>query len=241
MFKYKGIDINYKDYGEGSVLVFLHGWGQNIEMMEMLALPLSKNYRVILIDLPGFGKSTEPLEVFSLSDYALMINELLLSLNVSNPTLIGHSFGGKISLVYASLFETSKLILFAPPFRVKKRKLTFKEKLFRLLVKIPNFKFIKNFIKRHVGSIDYRNASFMMRKILVKHVNTDITDIVSSISIPTLIVWGSMDKAVSYMDALLLNKLIKNSRLVTFFNSTHYAYLENLDRTILLMQKFLVS
>ena len=56
----------------------------------------------IIVDLPGFGESNEPDIIWTMYDYAECIHELLKSLKVKNPILVGHSFGGKISLIYAS-------------------------------------------------------------------------------------------------------------------------------------------
>lgn len=237
---YKG--INYLDYGskDKKAIVFLHGWGQNIEMMKFLS-DYFLDYRLILIDLPGFGKSMEPDYVYSVYDYAFVVNDLLEFLNVINPIMVGHSFGGKVALVYAYKYNLSKLILFAPPFICHKRKLIFKEKIIKWFIKLPHFSFVKNFLRRHTGSSDYRNASVMMRKVLVKHVNTDITLEVSKINVPTLIIWGYNDKAVSYFDGLKLNSLIKDSKLITYFNCGHYAYLESLNRTANIVRKFIDS
>ena len=62
MFEYQNLKINYKDYGnkEGKAIVYLHGWGQNIEMMEPIANPFAESHHLIIVDLPGFGKSEEP-------------------------------------------------------------------------------------------------------------------------------------------------------------------------------------
>ena len=58
------MEINYTNYGneKGKDVVLLHGWGQNIQMMEPIATPLEKTNRLIILDLPGFGKSEEPKE-----------------------------------------------------------------------------------------------------------------------------------------------------------------------------------
>ena len=59
----KNVDINYIDYGKGdNTLVFLHGWGQNIEMMNPIGTKLEKDATITVIDLPGHGKSEEPKE-----------------------------------------------------------------------------------------------------------------------------------------------------------------------------------
>ena len=72
-------DINYLDYGknEKGTIVLLHGWGQNIEMMDMLGRPFSDNYRIIVLDLPGFGQTPEPNEPWSIEDYTKMLSDFL--------------------------------------------------------------------------------------------------------------------------------------------------------------------
>ena len=79
----------------------------------------------------------------------------------------------------------------------------------------------------------------MMRKILVKHVNTDLTEYVKNIKCPTVLIWGTNDEAVSYEDALELEKLIPNAGLVTYEGCTHYAYLERLNQTINVINSFI--
>ena len=73
----KNIDVNYIQYGKGKDLVLLHGWGQNIEMMKPLGDKLEDKCKITIIDLPGFGESDEPKEVFSVEDYCLVVEEIL--------------------------------------------------------------------------------------------------------------------------------------------------------------------
>ena len=82
--KIRNVKINYKQYGKGEEVVLLHGWGQNIEMMMSLAKPFSKKYNVLIIDLPGFGNSDEPKEVWDIYDYADMVYELSKELKIDN-------------------------------------------------------------------------------------------------------------------------------------------------------------
>ena len=242
-FIYKDVSINYVFYDNKSKinLVYLHGWGQNIEMMLPIAKPFIKKYNVIIVDLPGFGLSEEPKEVWDIYEYATMINKLLKSHKLDNPILIGHSFGGKISLAYALKYKTNKLVLLASPYKKNMQKETFKMKVFKKIKKIPVLSIFANYAKKHMGSTDYRNASDMMRKILVKHVNLDLTNEVNKIKCPTLLIWGTHDTAVSYDDALKLEKLISNCGLVTYEGCSHYAYLERLNQTINVLNSFIGS
>ena len=235
----KDVDINYTDSGSNEkAVVLLHGWGQNIAMMKPIGDRL-KNNRVIIIDLPGFGESEEPKDIWSIYDYADCVHELLKSLKVENPILIGHSFGGKISLVYASKYKVDKLILFGSPFKKVIKKLSVKTRILKSLKKIPVLNKLEGFAKKHIGSRDYKSASETLRKILVEHVNLDITEEVKKITCPTLIVWGTNDSEVPISDAYELEKLISDAGVVEYEGCTHYAYLERLEQTIKVIKSFI--
>ena len=80
--------------------------------------------------------------------------------------------------------------------------------------KIPGLNKLENFAKKRIGSTDYKNASDIMRKILVEHVNTDIEEDIKKIKASTLIVWGTLDEAVDVERAYELEKLIKDAGVV---------------------------
>ena len=236
----KGVYVNYIDYGSGTdVIVLLHGWGQNISMMKGVGDQFINTHRVIIVDLPGYGQSTEPTSVWDVYDYVECIHELLNSLKVEKPILIGHSFGGKISLLYASMYDTKKLVCLASPYKKAVENISLKTKMLKFAKKVPVLNKLEGFAKKHIGSTDYKNASVMMRKILVNTVNLDITNEVKKITCPTLLIWGTLDAAVPYSDALELESLISGSGLVTYENCTHYAYLENFNQTIKVLYSFL--
>lgn len=231
-------DINYIRYGNNKnrTIVMLHGWGQNIEMMKFIGDKLDED--VLIVDLPGFGKSKEPDTVLSIYDYANLVHDLISNLEIKNIILIGHSFGGKIALAYASKYKVEKLVLLASPFKSKENKINIRTKVLKKLKKVPGLNKLEEFAKKHIGSTDYKNASGIMREILVKHVNLDITEDVKKITCPTLIIWGNNDECVPVSDGKLLEKLIKDSGLIVFEGCTHYAYLERLDQLIRILNEF---
>lgn len=240
MFNYQDIKINYIRYGKGKdTIVLLHGWGQNIEMMKMVSDPFVDDYDIVIIDLPGHGNSEEPKTVYSLYDFVDCVKSLLDSLKIKNPILIGHSFGGKISLLYASMYDVKKLVLFGSPFKKEIEKLSLKTKMLKTAKKIPGLNKLEGFAKKHMGSTDYKNASPLMREILVGHVNLDITEEVKKIKCPTLILWGTLDDAVPLERAYELENLISDAGVVVYEGCTHYAYLERLGQTINVLKSFL--
>ena len=238
MFKrIRNIKINYKQYGDGKDLVFLHGWGQNIKMMEPLGINFKDKYRVTIIDLPGFGLSEEPDSVYTIFDYVNIVHDLLDELEVTKPILIGHSFGGRVSIVYASKYEVEKIILFGSPcvrHEVKSKKQSF----YQFMKKLKIFNPFLNLLKKHIGSIDYRNATPRMRDILVKVVNQDLSENAKKIKCQALLIWGDHDEAVPVNEAEELRDLIKDSKLI-ILKGTHYCYLENKEKVINLMNEFI--
>lgn len=241
MFEYDGIRINYKDYGNmnGDAIVFLHGWGQNIQMMEPIADPFVDTNRLIILDLPGFGGTEEPKSVWSLDDYVEMIHSLVEKLELKNVNLVGHSFGGKLSIIYGAKYKPKRIVLLASPYEVKISKPSKKVQLLKKFKNVPVLNKVADKIKKRMGSTDYRNATPRMRDILVKHVNTDVTELAKKIKCPTLIIWGTMDEAVPYEDGVKLESLIKDAGLVTYEGNTHYAYLERLGQTISVLKAFI--
>ena len=132
----KNCEINYVDYGaKDDPLVLLHGWGQNIEMMKSLGDQFQDKHRIIILDLPGFGKSGEPAFAWQLSDYIEMLELFFKKLKISTPTIIGHSFGGKLGLLYASSHEMNKLICLASPYKKNIKKTSLKVRILKIAKK----------------------------------------------------------------------------------------------------------
>lgn len=241
MFEYDSIKINYKDYGkkDGSVIVYLHGWGQNIEMMDPIGKRLEKVATITIIDLPGHGNSAEPKDEITIYDYCEVVKELLDKLKIKKPILIGHSFGGRISIIYASKYETEKLILLGAPCIRKEQKLSTKVKILKGLKKVPGLNRFEEFAKRHIGSRDYKNASVVMRKILVNTVNEDLTPCAEKIKCPTLLIWGDNDTEAPLEEAQELEKIINDAGLVVYEGGTHYAYLEFINPVCNVIKTFI--
>lgn len=237
----KNCNINYIQYGndKGREIVLLHGWGQNIEMMMPIGNGLKDKYHITIIDLPGFGKSSEPIKPFTLYDYYECIKELLNELKVKNPTMIGHSFGGRISIIYSALEKCEKLVLLSSPFIKRIKKTTMKTKILKTLKSIPGLKGLEEFAKKHIGSTDYKNATPIMREILVNTVNEDLTEYVKKITASTILIAGEYDTAVPLEEMELYKNYIDDSALIVYPGCTHYAYLEDINRTISIIRNFI--
>lgn len=233
------IFVNYINYGKkGKDVVLIHGWGQNIEMMKPIGDGII-DANIYIVDLPGFGGSSEPTRPFNLLDYVEVLNKLFKKLKIKKPILIGHSVGGEIALLYASIYSVDKIVVLDSPFRPIKKKLTLKQKALKSLKKVPFLKGFEETAKKHFGSVEYRTATPVMRDTLVNSVNTDLTDDIKKINVPVIIIWGEIDSTVPLIDAYDLEKLLSDAAVIVYEGCTHYAYLENLGRTINIINSFI--
>ncbi|MDE6788528.1 MAG: alpha/beta hydrolase [Ruminococcus sp.] len=234
-----GIKINYEQKGEGDLIVLLHGWGSNIKLFANLIDLLSKKYKVIAMDMPGFGESAEPPSAWCVDDYVDFVIGFLKDYNTDKVMLLGHSFGGRVIIKMNSRknlpFKITKVILvdsagILPPKSNKKSFRTYYYKAGKAVLStgiaqklVPDA--LENFRKK-MGSADYAAASPLMRQVLVKVVNEDLEPLLPNIKCPTLLVWGVNDTATPLSDGEKMEKLIPDAGLVKLENAGHYSFLE---------------
>ncbi|MEP2773050.1 MAG: alpha/beta hydrolase [Fulvivirga sp.] len=96
-------EIHFTDEGEGFPLLFIHGFCETHEMWDDFKIPFLKDFRVITVDLPGFGNSPLPDGGFTLADIADVLADFLDSLNIKQVVVVGHSLGGYVTLELAKL------------------------------------------------------------------------------------------------------------------------------------------
>lgn len=103
----ENIDINYELSGDTNTetVIILHGWGANLKTFAPVSKYLSKKYKVYSIDLPGFGESSEPDSTYNVSSYANVVLNFIKVMDINNPTLIGHSFGGRVIMKMVGEFR----------------------------------------------------------------------------------------------------------------------------------------
>lgn len=236
----KDVNINYVRYGKdgGKDILLLHGWGQNIEMMKPIGDRLCDEFKITILDLPGFGQSDEPTYPWELDDYSEMVEELVKELEINKPIIMGHSFGGRLAINFSSNNIIEKLVLFGSPIRPEKSTDSLKVKTLKSLKKMPGMKNVAEKMKKYIGSRDYKAASTIMRQVLVNTVNKDLTEYAKKIEEPTLLIWGDNDMEASIDDAHVLEKIMLDAGLIVL-PGTHYAYLENIEQVISILKSFL--
>lgn len=245
----EGLNLNYIVEGEGEPIIVLHGWGCNINTVIPIVNILKDKFKVYALDLPGFGESQEPSEVIDSFQYVEIVKKFMESNNIKKATFIGHSFGGKLSIIIGSKYPelVNKIVLVNSAGLIPKRgpKYYFKVysfKTLRFIYKnlffwLGNEKRMEKFYRKF-GSTDYKNASGIMRRILVKVVNENLKPIMKDIKAPTLIIWGDKDTATPLYMAKTMEKEIPDSGLVVLEGTGHYSYLDDYHRFSVILKAF---
>lgn len=213
--------------GEGQALILLHGWGLDHRFMEPVFHYFKNQYRVCMMDLPGFGKSVPLPRPYTIDDYVNTLINVIQTYHLENPIFIAHSFGARIVFRYASLYTCKYMILSGAAGIKTKRNLSY-------YIKVYTYKICKHLnIHVSLGSQDYRNANEVLRKTLVKVVNEDLREDICYIKCPMLLVWGENDLQTPLWMAHTIKSLNANASLIVFEKDDHFAYYHQMQRFLL--------
>ncbi|MBI4573055.1 MAG: alpha/beta hydrolase [candidate division NC10 bacterium] len=236
LLRINGLQTHFTEEGRGDPVVLLHGWGTSSQSLAPLCGALADAYRVLAVDLPGFGWSQAPPVAWGAADYAGHVRGLLEQAGIERAAFIGHSFGGRIAITLAATRPAgvSRLVLVAstgirPPRRAGYTVRVTTAKLTRWFFSLPGWgrtgqRIIAKVYGRF-GSRDYRAAG-PMRPTFVKVVNEDLTPLLPAIQAPTLILWGERDEEVPRSAMETMAARIPGSRLVVFPGAGHFPFLE---------------
>ncbi|MEK7167193.1 MAG: alpha/beta hydrolase [Patescibacteria group bacterium] len=245
----KNIAIEYFDEGNGPIMLFLYGWKDTLHSFDSLIPLLSKQYRIIRIDLPGFGNSELPQITWNLDNYIQFIKDFINKLNVQIDVLIGHSFGGRIAIkaVATEIIKPKKLILIASAGIAKTQ--TIHNYFFYILAKVgkiitlfPPFIFWRKRLRKklyNMAGSDYF-LSGKLKNTFLNVIKEDLKLCASKITIPTLLIWGDQDKATPLNDGKCLSKIISNSKLEIISNTGHFVHQENPQKVAEIISKFIL-
>lgn len=250
-----GIEVAWAAVGEGQKLAFMcQGWGTNFKMYKIVADAIGDEYTTILFDFPGFGMTQEPPESWDVPQYTAFFSKFAAAIeeqfSAESVTLIGHSFGGRVIIEYASKTSVLKesegrlegpsrvdnivLIDSAGVMPDRSGSQTTRVKLYKIGKKILTNKFVHSLFPEVIddwmsrqGSEDYRNATPVMKTVLVKAVNYDQQHLMPSISTPTLLIWGENDDATPLHDAQVMEQKFQDAGLVVIPGTGHFSYAEN--------------
>ena len=166
-----------------------------------------------------------------------MLEKVIEKLGIKKPIIMGHSFGGRVAIRYSARNPIEKLVLFGSPCIRIGEELPFHVKVLKRLKKIPGLNDFGEYMKRYIGSRDYKAASPIMRQTLVEVVNEDLSKYAREIEEPTLLIWGDHDEEAPLNEAKELEKIMLDAALIVL-PGTHYAYLENLPQVVNILNNF---
>lgn len=246
--------IRYLEAGIGKPLIFVHCWAGAAENWVFTLKNVSRHFRAIALDLPGYGKSSKFEKVdYSIDFYSNILLQMMDKLNLKKVYLVGNSMGGDISL--ATTLKASnkieKLVL------IDSAGVTYLPEIVRLclggLVKKfgPYLKFykppswmIKTIIRwafykscrtssalaqdivEYIQGNNYRIWTEAIYKTAYSIITTNLREDIKKIDIPVLIVWGKHDRVLFFKDALYLHENLPNNKLVVFENCGHFPHIE---------------
>lgn len=250
---WNGTEIHYTEAGSGFPVLMIHGFGGSSRDFAQLDSLINPGYRVIRVDLPGFGLSdfpeTKEADPDFIKIYGTYFNFLIDTLHLDSFYVMGNSLGGLMAwnLTVQHPDKVKKLVLFNSAGYDMEEVIksanakVFKYDLVKLLLKkgIPLF-MTKNGISRVFYDKAFltpdrltRVNEFWNREGNLPHImrmasSTKYLDqnLVKNITCPTLIFWGKQDKIVSPKYADRFHEDIKNSRLIVYDSCGHVPMME---------------
>lgn len=231
------VPINSVRYGDkGDVVLMMHGWGLSLDSMRILGELLGKWNQVIIVDLPGFGKTPKPDADWDTIQYAERMAKYIDEQNISPAHLIGHSFGGRVAIRMASRFpdKVKSVVLInahglqrtlTGERKLKSMKTKFLSKTCKFIDGIFGTKTYQNWFTPKYGSRDYLNAG-PLKNIMVKAVTEDVTPDALKVKAPTFMLYGEKDDETPVEFGERYKSLIKNSQLVVLPGKDHFPFMD---------------
>lgn len=231
------IELYYIEKGKGSPMVFVHGWMDDHSVWDSQMEYFSKNHRVIAYDQRGHGRSDKPEKGYSIKTLSDDLNYITKTLNIEQFTLVGHSLGGMVAMVFALKHpeHVSKLVLVSTG---AKTHTALRIMLSVLIQALPynifadgsvNFKYYKpsKRIKAEAMEMALRTPKYAACESLKEFtINYDIRDRVSNIKVPTLIIVGEQDTSTPLYLSRYLRSEIEGSKLAIIKESKHMPMIE---------------
>jgi abhydrolase domain-containing protein 6 len=243
-----GFRIRYMEAGEGEPLVLLHGFSADKDHWTRVAPYLVPHFRVIAIDLPGFGESGKPMDRrYAGSDQVRYLHEIVGALGLSSFHLGGNSMGGMISALYAAAHpnEVKTLWLLAPggvgngpsgelgglkpgdPIPLLARSVADADRILHWVASKPPY--IPGAVKRVLAAraaADYPLHSKIFFEINGEWVATPLEKAVAGLQTPTRIVWGERDNLLPIANAEQLRAAMPNSSVLRLPGIGHIPMIE---------------
>lgn len=254
--RFKGGNIHYQDSGSGNAIVLLHGFLESMKIWDFFATALSGSFRVISVDLPGFGKSENISPVHTMELMAQCVKAVLHELSVPECVMVGHSMGGYTALSFALQFpEMLKgLLLFhsqagadSPEAKANRERAT-------AVVRAEHHLYIKNFIPTLFASGNVKiyfkeieelmdDADSVSKETIVAalegmKMRNDSQHLLSDLDIPICFIIGKNDSRIHYREVLYQASLPKHSEVLLLGDTGHMGFIEAKETTFRVLRDF---
>lgn len=207
-------------------VVFLHGWGSNLEVWNQTASDCG--FPSLAIDLPGFGKSEKPTKPLSVSDYVDVIEEIIERADTKEVVLAGHSFGGQVATALAAKnpdWLSGLLLVDSASLRPKKVPLLSRiGSLLSPVFSLPGLRSLRPFVYTLIGA-DEPPEDEVMKETMRNVLREDQSEELVNITVPTQIIWGNRDEATPLTHGKLIARAIPNAELVVL-DGGHFIFLD---------------
>ncbi|WP_212630351.1 alpha/beta fold hydrolase [Pseudomonas sp. KB-10] len=257
------LNIHYYQGGpaSGETLVLLHGFAADKDNWLRFSRHLTQDYRVIALDLPGFGDSDLPPGSYDVGTQAERLADILDAMGIKQAHVLGNSMGGHIAALYAARYpdRVHSLALFAnagidSPHKSELYRLLTSGAANPLVVKQPqDFDNLLQFVfveppylpaslKRYLGERAMVRAEHygMVFKQLVER-SIPLEPELTKIQAPTLLLWGRQDRVLDVSSIEVMQPLLRSSSVVIMDNVGHAPMLERPEESALLYRRFLQS
>lgn len=227
----------------------LHGWADRSDTYKSLMPELSDSYSIISIDLPGFGLTESPKEIWGLDEYAIFTAHFLDKISIKQLyAVIGHSNGGAMAIrgISTNVIAPEKLVLIASSgVRDTDEAKRFMLKIIAKTGKVMTF-WLPSRHKKKLQKILYGTAGSdmlvapHMQDTFKKTVRQDIQQDAAKLTIPTLLIYGAQDKATPVKSVGgKLHSLINGSQMQVINNADHFVHQTATSESARLIRDFL--
>lgn len=255
---YRDVSCFYTDRGEGDTLLWVHGFCEDGSMWDGFADDFVEDYRVIVVDLPGYRNSLRSAAALSIELFAEFLVGVLDDAGVDKATIIGHSMGGYTALAFAEQYpeRLAGIVMFhSHPFADDEERIANRLKACRFIEKNGSEHFLREL---YANMFAEKNRSMYLDKIeqnLQQGLKYDPITIVESqkamiarpdrstvllnLQVPVLFIVGELDPSIPYNQSLHQAHLPKVAMLEVLSNAGHVGMYESPEACKQMVHQFL--
>jgi pimeloyl-ACP methyl ester carboxylesterase len=254
-----GHSVAYRTAGEGPPLVLLHGFLCDSRCWRRQLADLSDRFRVVAWDAPGAGSSSDPPDTFTIADWARCLAGFLDAVGIEMAQVLGLSWGGILAQEFYRLYPDRVLALILcgayAGWKGSLPESACKERLERCFAEssLPPEDFVPRWVpefftegaprdlKEEMSIIvaDFHPLGF--RLMAKSSADTDTTDLLPRIKVPTLLLWGDDDRRCPLNIAEQFRDAIPNAELAVIANAGHVSNMEQPEQFSAQVRRFCLS